>query len=617
MDPTEILLRPLPFSHWREEGIPHEPKKYLGGTTPQKLQMGILGIEGGAVLIPRLEQLQVQLDNYKNRFQILKGQGRFEAIRDQTNPYESLKSGPFFNRAGLKLANIDAVFHLTYSEGGMGDPQNYLSEYHFATLADGPGSFVQYFQYRNPLCTGVGVTLKKVGKDESLNWNLDMLDVARFTPYNGDGVGDLTTEAETIVTWCRNRWNDGYDLVTADGGFELEGEAEYKNQEQLSARLVTSEAMVALSLVRPSDPNNPQELHQKGGHMVLKLVGCSTFHTCHLIYLISTCFEEVTLFKPVSSRPSNNELYLVSRFALGSDVLARGVNVLKSLYNHYSSGGVVNSFVEEMPEEYMKWYLEMCTFHLQRQIQATMRILKAGGVLEGGFEVPPAPEDVNPFSVLVLWNLNTKPDTKLKRRAIVEPKSDKPEARERRKGTKPNVRPFTSKVGVAPSGIQRGIVAGIGSTSVLTEALTQRKGATSGVSTPTPSSGIQGYSSGGSVVQIPPMRVEGGRGRARTQGGRGRGSNASLVATSTSTRPSSVVNPSFITPNVIPETSYVSMPNTSSRGPVRFRGPSSSQRYEGTGRDTRSSANVGRKVVSGGGAPSGRGRIGKVITSQS
>lgn len=86
------------------------------------------------------------------------------------------------------------------------------------------------------------------------------------------------------------------DLVTADGGFNWANE---NYQEQEAYHLLFAEILAAL------------KVQKKGGHFVLKVFEHFTPVTIKLMGMLTDCYQEVHIVKPMMSRLSNSERYLV------------------------------------------------------------------------------------------------------------------------------------------------------------------------------------------------------------------------------------------------------------------------------------------------------------------
>lgn len=94
----------------------------------------------------------------------------------------------------------------------------------------------------------------------------------------------------------------GVHLATADGGFDFS--EDFYAQEKTILRLIVCSAIILLQTVAIE------------GDIVLKLFDCNSPTTRDLIALLATCFQQWTLYKPVTSRPCNSEWYFLGKSAL-------------------------------------------------------------------------------------------------------------------------------------------------------------------------------------------------------------------------------------------------------------------------------------------------------------
>ena len=88
------------------------------------------------------------------------------------------------------------------------------------------------------------------------------------------------------------------DLITADGGFDWDDE---NYQEQEAYKLVLGEIIAAL------------RTQNKGGHFVLKLFETFTISSLKMIYILKSFYGESYICKPLFSRESNSEKYIVCK----------------------------------------------------------------------------------------------------------------------------------------------------------------------------------------------------------------------------------------------------------------------------------------------------------------
>lgn len=271
----------------------------------------------------------------------------FQRARDLANPYEEISNSIFSNRAAIKFANTDAVFGLT---------ENVKL---FADIAAGPGAFTQYIQWRKQESFGYGMTLK--GK---LDWNKKIIDQDRFSAeYGKGGKGDLYQEAPDFITLLRSK--GGMDLITGDGGFDLGDDKEkMRKQEFVSSRLFLSQILVGIGGTK------------SGGHFVVKTFDTLTLLSFQLTYLLTQCFEKVSIFKPISSRPANAERYIVCMNRVDTVNSQAAYDLILKTCLSYGEKMVASMFANTLPEEFVEWMERQNQISLDRQLSTTKLILE-------------------------------------------------------------------------------------------------------------------------------------------------------------------------------------------------------------------------------------------------
>eukprot|EP00090_Calanus_glacialis_P017517 TRINITY_DN27259_c0_g1_i1.p1 TRINITY_DN27259_c0_g1~~TRINITY_DN27259_c0_g1_i1.p1 ORF type:complete len:923 (-),score=365.91 TRINITY_DN27259_c0_g1_i1:140-2908(-) len=230
--------------------------------------------------------------------------------RSRSNPFETIRSAFFLNRAAMKMANIDAICEFMFtnpvSDNGIslvvpGEPL------YFADVCSGPGGFSEYILWRKKWkAKGFGFTLKNAGHDFKLE-DFYAGPPESFEPHYGvggvDGDGNVFCP-DNISEFRRfvldNTGGRGVHIMMADGGFCVEGQENL--QEILSKQLYLCQCIVALSILRP------------GGHFVCKLFDIFTPFSVGLVYLMYRSFQAVSIHKPNTSRPANSERYVICKW---------------------------------------------------------------------------------------------------------------------------------------------------------------------------------------------------------------------------------------------------------------------------------------------------------------
>ncbi|XP_062406548.1 cap-specific mRNA (nucleoside-2'-O-)-methyltransferase 1 [Sardina pilchardus] len=254
----------------------------------------------------------------KNVFDDLEGE-EMRRARTRSNPYETIRGAFFLNRAAMKMANMDHVFDYMFTnpKDSQGKPLTRDKEgelLYFGDVCAGPGGFSEYVLWRRKWhAKGFGMTIK--GPNDFKLEDFYAAPSELFEPYYGeggvDGDGDIT-RPENITAFrnfvLENTERRGMHFLMADGGFSVEGQENI--QEILSKQLLLCQFLTALSVLRT------------GGHFVCKTFDLFTPFSVGLIYLLYLCFDRVSLFKPVTSRPANSERYVVCQgLKPGSDAV--------------------------------------------------------------------------------------------------------------------------------------------------------------------------------------------------------------------------------------------------------------------------------------------------------
>ncbi|XP_029281805.1 cap-specific mRNA (nucleoside-2'-O-)-methyltransferase 1 [Cottoperca gobio] len=254
----------------------------------------------------------------KTVFDNLEGE-EMRRARTRSNPYETIRGGIFLNRAAMKMSNIDYCFDqmFTNPKDSQGNPLTKDREgelLYFGDVCAGPGGFSEYILWKRRWhAKGFGMTLK--GPCDFKLEDFFAAPSELFEPYYGeggvDGDGDITRPEN--MTAFRNfvlesTEGRGLHFLMADGGFSVEGQENI--QEILSKQLLLCQFLTALSTLRT------------GGHFMCKTFDLFTPFSVGLVYLLYLCFDRISLFKPVTSRPANSERYVVCRgLKPGSDAV--------------------------------------------------------------------------------------------------------------------------------------------------------------------------------------------------------------------------------------------------------------------------------------------------------
>lgn len=224
-----------------------------------------------------------------------------------------------------------------------------------ANIAEGPGGFMQaIIEYRKKYypklykCDKlIGITLKEgetehleftSGDPKIINFMLEYKNRDRIIDISygaNNGNGNLN-KLNNILGYARLFQKVPADLVTADGGFPTT--YDWMIQEQLSSHLIYNEIVTALSV------------QKKGGNFVCKTFALNTKLSSEFLYLLANYYEKVYITKPVTSRITNNEHYIVAKEFRGIDKksLEELYKITEEWYKKDPFGGI------KMPEYFVE-----------------------------------------------------------------------------------------------------------------------------------------------------------------------------------------------------------------------------------------------------------------------
>ena len=271
----------------------------------------------------------------------------YNKVRDIVNPFENIGKSIFSNRAGVKLANIDAVLNITNYKFTF-DTKYTNDNFTFCDIASGPGAFTEYLQYRFPNAKGYGITIRHKQND----WNQKIINMKNFDVFYGpDNTGDLYINCLNFIVFVKKNKPAGVDLITGDGAFD----SVYDNQEFLSSRLLLTQIIVGIDCTKIN------------GNFVVKVLDTVTEFSAQIIYILSLCFKSIILFKPASSRPANSERYLVCLNR--REIVQNYLILLKNALPYYNSTTYLKSlFSNDLPDDYINWLKFHNNFSINLQL---------------------------------------------------------------------------------------------------------------------------------------------------------------------------------------------------------------------------------------------------------
>jgi cap1 methyltransferase len=281
-------------------------------------------------LVKALHSAKSQLDNVDRKKLFL--------ARKKLNPPGH--KGVFINRAALKLESLHLIGDII---------PNY--PFVFCDICSGPGGFTEYlFKKCGFNCSGYGFTLKgpedfKINRFNSLSKKVAL---QQFILYYGvDGTGNITNPDN--IRGFAEFIKDKVDLVTADGGIDVNGDENF--QEEHLKELILCQIITAIITLK------------KGGTFVCKLFDTFTPFTVYLIYTLYLLFDKICIVKPSTSRPANSEKYIICKGFEGD------VDTVSKLFGFI---GKTHEFInKERMETHFISYIEHINYTMtQAQIKA-------------------------------------------------------------------------------------------------------------------------------------------------------------------------------------------------------------------------------------------------------
>ncbi|XP_034107648.1 cap-specific mRNA (nucleoside-2'-O-)-methyltransferase 1 [Drosophila albomicans] len=264
--------------------------------------------------------------------------------RSRCNPFETIRSSIFLNRAAVKMANIDAMCENMFTDPRDAQGQSLLGPnelLYFADMCAGPGGFSEYVLYRKSWeAKGFGFTLRGAN-----DFKLDKFFAASpesFDAFYGDkddgNIFDASNQ-DSLNAYIRKHTPEGVHFAMADGGFSVEGQENI--QEILSKQLYLCQFVTALKILRIN------------GSFVCKLFDLFTPFSVGLVYLMYKCFQQIAIIKPNSSRPANSERYIVCKHKLPeTEAIIEYMDAINKLLNEQSQAAAEAS--EQTPQDVLE-----------------------------------------------------------------------------------------------------------------------------------------------------------------------------------------------------------------------------------------------------------------------
>ncbi|GIQ85487.1 hypothetical protein KIPB_007159, partial [Kipferlia bialata] len=140
------------------------------------------------------------------------------------------------------------------------------------------------------------ISLECIGKDAHRPQHNRLRPCGMREHHGESGTGDIAYSAD-IDSWCRYIGESVVDVFVGDGGENVS--SDYNLQPLIVRAMITGEIATALTVVA------------EGGCAIIKVYDTWTPYYAGLWYILSCHFDKVTVVKPLTSRPTSAERYIV------------------------------------------------------------------------------------------------------------------------------------------------------------------------------------------------------------------------------------------------------------------------------------------------------------------
>ncbi len=212
----------------------------------------------------------------------------------------------------------------------------------------------------------------------------------QFTTFYGpDNTGNLYTNWKYFIDFVLKDKPEGVDLTICNGKFTTEDTNILTHQEFLSVRLLLTQALIGIGCTKVN------------GNFIVKIFNIVTKISAQIVCILSQCFHNIIIFKPVSSYPDNSEKYLIC-IGREREIQSYYQLLVKAIESYSDNTYLSTIFEETLPLNFEQWLTQNNSLHINLQLEAMQNIHM---YLEGNI---PLIKKYNINKFLTIWNL---PDT--------------------------------------------------------------------------------------------------------------------------------------------------------------------------------------------------------------
>ena len=294
---------------------------------------------------------------------------KWERAKKKVNDYEYIYTSSRKNRNVCSIVPVSRSYFKIYEI--LKDIVILDGEGIAGCIAEGPGGFIHCINDTTNIKVH-GITLISETDKNIPFWNQQIINHEKNRlSYGKDNTGDIY-QIDNTREFIDSFGDESCDLVTADGGFDYS--SNYNSQESDSYRLLFSEIYIALNI------------QKEGGSFLIKFFDIFNYKTIQLIYILFISYQKINLFKPITSRLSNSEKYIVCEGFTGfsRDI----INAMSEKFN--------GDIIIDVPDTFIKEILKYNDSFVDKQIKTIREIISNIGPHSASHKEGRVDNDIKP-----------------------------------------------------------------------------------------------------------------------------------------------------------------------------------------------------------------------------
>ncbi len=273
---------------------------------------------------------------------------KWEKAKKKVNQYEYIYTSSRKNRNICNVTPVSRSYFKIYEI--LKDIIKLENEGTAGCIAEGPGGFIHCINDTTNV-TVRGITLISKTDKRIPFWNQQIINNKKnILSYGLDNTGDIY-KIDNTEDFISSFGGELCNLVTADGGFDYS--SNYNSQESDSYRLLFSEIYIALNI------------QKKGGSFIIKFFDLFNYKTIQLLYILYICYHKINIYKPITSRLSNSEKYIICEGFSGCNR-----DIIELMYKNYNGDIII-----DVPENFINEILDYNDIFVEQQIRTIREII--------------------------------------------------------------------------------------------------------------------------------------------------------------------------------------------------------------------------------------------------